>query len=279
MKKNLIIILKLLVSAYTFGQGFEPARKINYIKQPNSLVNVDKGLNRIFNSKSKKAETDKMLGTGSEFFQQLALNVSNTVPRITIKAVKLYAKVGKTTYLDFYILSSIPTLSTNPIDSARNLGNELQNIYGGLLNPYFSKTWYFNEEMDYQTRGLQVDLKGGYKLTESTKNLGTKNIYLHSGQLATEVRFLVPLFGSPTDNNLAGLTQIKVYGQVLYNNNKDYFSFFKDNNQNIPSNFLFSSTIEASLHIYNQIYISGGYSFSSISTIDNFGYFKMTYSK
>jgi hypothetical protein len=278
MKRYLLLIIGLLLSTAIFGQGFEPSRKIKYLKLPNKNVSREESLNLIFRTDTEKAKKDSMLGSGSEFFQQLAINVSNTVPRINIKAVKLYAKVGKTTFIDFYILSSIPTLSTNPIDSAKNLGNELQNLYGGLLNSYFSKTWYFNKEDDFQTRGIQLDLKGGYKLTESTKNLGTKNIYLHSGQLATEIRYLVPLFGTPNDENLAGLAQVKIYGQALYNNNSDYSSFFMDNNS-FPSNFLFSSTIEGSVHVFSQFYISGGYSFSSINTIDNLGYFKLTYSK
>lgn len=279
MKNNLLTILILVFVKLTFGQGFEPTRKINYIKLPNSGVNTGKGFNMIFNSESDQAKTDSLLGTGSEYFQQLAVNVTNTTPRINIKAVKLYAKVGKKTFIDFFVLSSIPTLSTNPLDSAKNLGNELQNIYGGLINSYFNKTWYFNKEDDYQTRGLQIDLKGGYKLTESAKNSGTKNIYLHSGQLATEMRFLVPLFGSPTAANLAGMAQFKINGQAVYNNSADYNNFFIDENKNNPSSLLFSSTIEGSIHVFNQFYISGGYSVSSINTIQNFGFFKLTYSK
>ncbi|MBK8244314.1 MAG: hypothetical protein IPK88_12875 [Saprospiraceae bacterium] len=262
MKKKLSFILFVLGTNLSFGQGFEPARKLNYTQPSINLM-----------------DSDSLNGTGSEIFQQLGINLTNTVPRVNIKAIKLYAKLGKKTFLDFYILSSIPTLSTNPDDSIKSLGNELQNIYGGLLNSYFSKTWYFNKDKDYQTRGLQLDIKGGYKLNESTKNGGTKNIYLHSGQFSTEIRFLVPLFGSPSDENLSGLAQFKIYGQALYNNNKDYLKFFEDDNQVKPSKVLFSSTIEASIHIFKQFFISGGYSFSSISTIENMGYFKLTYSK
>ncbi|GIZ10385.1 hypothetical protein [Flavobacterium sp. UMI-01] len=278
MKTFYYILLSSLIFNFSFGQGFEKARRINYVNTTDSLNKEKKGLNFLFNSDDEKTKTDE-LGSGAEFFQQLGLNLTNTVPRISIKAVKLYAKVGKNKFIDFYILSSIPTISASPSDSIKNLGNELQSLYGGLLNSYFSKTWYFNKETDYQTRGLQIDLKGGYKLTESSKNSGTKNVYLHSGQLASEIRFLVPLFGNPNDTNLAGLTQIKLFGQALYNSSSDYDNFFISADGTKPNNFLYSSTIEGSVHIFNQFYISGGYSFCSIKTIDDLGYFKLTYSK
>lgn len=272
------MILFVLLPLFTYGQGFEKARKINYVKIPNSLIANTKGLNFLFNENDKET-AEKNLGSGSEFFQQLGLNVTNTVPRISIKAVKLYAKVGKETFIDFYVLSSVPTISASPADSIKNLGNELQGMYGGLINSYFSKTWYINKETDFQTRGLQIEIKGGYKLTESSKNEGTKNIYLHSFQGAGELRYIVPLFGNPTDTDLAGLVQIKLYGQTLYNGSLDYEQFFASTDGAKPNNWLFSFACEASVHVINQFYISGGYSASSINTIEDFGFFKLTYSK
>lgn len=271
MKKIILLHALMLTTLFVGAQGFEPARKLKYLNLPSTkeIIGVD----------GTKSIGSDSVGGGAEILQQLAINVTNSTPRINIKAVKLYAQVGKQKFIDFYILSSIPTITTNPGDSAKNLGNELQNLYGGLLNSYFAQTFYFNKEDDYQTRGLQIDAKGGFKLTETSKNSGTKNIYLPSGQLATEFRFLIPLFGKPTDENLAGLVQLKLNGQMLYTNNADYDNFFETDDGKKPSSFLFSSNVEGSVHIFDQFYVSGGYSFGSISTIEDTGYLKLTYSR
>lgn len=268
MKALSVTLFLLFLNMLIFGQGIERPRKVNYLKPVGEIKGIEQ----------TKANED-YLGGGYEAFQQIALKFENTTPKVNIKALKLYAQVGEKKYLDFYILTSVPTWGANPVDSAKYLGNELQNLYGGLLNSYFSHSWYLNKNSDFELRGIQIDIKGGYKLCETTKTSGTKNIYLHSWQLATEIRYLIPLKNDISSDQLAGLAQLKFNGQAVFSGSDDYINYFTNKNQERPSRVMFSGNIEASVHVYNEFYLSGGYSFNSIDAIENYGYFTVSYSR
>jgi len=253
MKSKLTIVVLLLASINSFSQGFE--RK------------------RTFKTTGDEAPSN----TGGEILQQASITSATSTARLNLKVIKCYAKVGKK-YIDLYILSSIPVVATNPNDSIKNLGNELQSLYGGLANAYFSKTWSFFG--DDENEGLKLDFKGGYKLTETSKLKGKDNLYLHSAQAALELRFLAKLLAEPKEgSSQQGVFQAKATCQLFYNDSQDYYKSFRLSNGSDPSKFYASLNLEASLHIFDQFYVSGGASLSSLPSIQNLGYFKVTYSR
>ena len=265
MKKTLTLALIVLIAQLGFSQGFERPRS----------VEKEAGIKK----DSSQQEEEKFSRIKEpEIFQQLSINASEQL-RVNLKALKLYAQVGKDSYIDFYVLSSLPTNSIALGDSVEALGNELQSIYGGLVNSYLSKSWYLNKEDDRNQRGLQFELRGGYKLTNSSKDQGASDVFLHSAQGAAEIRFLIPLKKETTDDNMAGIIQLKASAQGVYSNSNEYQLFFTNDQGEKPSNFLGTINLEGSIHVVDQFYVSGGGSFSSLNQVGNVGYFKITYSK
>lgn len=268
-----IMALLCCFATLGFAQGFERPRK--------ALIQYDSigGQKTTTPTKTEDDKKDPFL----EVLQQIGLNVGNNgKPRLTVKAMRFDAEIRKGKHINFYLLSSIPTVNNNNLQEIqKSLGNELQGIYGGLLNSYFSQTFKFNkDETDNEVRGFQIELKGGYRMHETASPIDTTTTLVHTGQAGAEFRYLIPLRKNRNDSALAGNIQLKASFQGLYvGENGAYQNYFKAPDGVMPPKYFFSGTFEASIFVVNEFYLSGGYSFNSVNAIKPFGFLKLTYTK
>jgi len=145
-----------------------------------------------------------------------------------------------------------------------------------------AKTIYFAKGADYQTRGFQINLSGGYKLCEALAAKGTKNNFLHSAQGTVDIRLLIPLYkDAETSSSLAGLLQLKCGALGLLTHSQGLDSLFKDNPKInfINSNFIFAANAEINLNIIDEFAFAIGGNGNLPKTFAKGVYFKFIYNR
>ena len=237
-------------------------------------------------------DTTGVVEGGQQVLDQASVGFAGSSPNITLKTYKLSALIGKGTW-DLYLYNSVPAYSIDRSDSITNLGGDILNQLGGLMNVSLSKTGYFanGENKTYKDiKGGQIDFRMGGKLLDSQNRLGADKyeFMVPVLQSTIDVRYLIPLvnplerkknLNTDLRKGLMGNLSFRVYGGVMQVlNKKVYNRMFEDERGNAPKRAtLFTGNVEFNLFLTDQFFISAGYSMSNEQRVPNRSFFSISY--
>lgn len=194
-------------------------------------------------------------------------------PNVTLKTLKLTALLGKGEWgkWDFYIINTVPTLTVQSENEAReSFSSDLLHQIGGMFNVSLSKVAYFANGGDKENkdiRGAQFDFRAGGKVVDAKVRTGN-NFLIPMFQSSLDLRYLIPLVDPKKKqkenvtlrDKLAGNLSFRVYSTFMQIGNQEKYANVAANEKGVSANTtVLTLGGEINLFITGAFFISGGY--------------------
>jgi hypothetical protein len=254
-----------MIAAALVGLGLANSLEGQVVERPTKFTRILSG---------PAAGTDKPQGL---LLPDFTVEVGSASPRARIEVGKMYALVfGK--WIPFYFFTNLSALLPEGKDSAQFTAKELLSQFGGLANLSFAGQFNIDKHSVRGKKGLYGDIRGGAKLIELAGG-GDQRKLTGAAEAALNFNWLIPLANADNIDNQVGLLTINVRGTGNVTGGKRYKALFETPAGKVPPNAVFALNIDGSFHLFNQFYVSAGYSLSSNKAIPSGGFFGASISR
>lgn len=216
-----------------------------------------------------------------DILSQLAFNYSPDAVRSSIQLARYWVNPMGNVFIPIYFFSDPSVLLPAGKDSVKYTARELLSQIGGLLNVAVAKNYLFPGSVP-GLLGPQGDLRIGGKYVQMPSADSKRGTVV--GQLAGSFSWYMRVFADqnagqgkdlrsrPDTVSQKGVITLNVRGTADFLGGAAYRNLFKDASGNVPPAALGSVQLDGSIHLFDQLYLTGGYTFSISSLVKGSGF-------
>lgn len=216
----------------------------------------------------------------NEILQQMAFDYSPEGTRARLKLAKFWLEPMEGTFIPLYLFTNPSLLLPAGEDSADYTAQELLSQVGGLVNVAAAKPFLFKGSIPGQV-GPQGEVRIGGKYvqfpSEESNSLSGTFVAQAGGSLAWYMRLWgghytrAQLRNRPDTVSQAGVITFNARATASYLGGGRYRDLFASSTGDVPPSFLGSLQVDGTIHIFDQLFLTAGYTFSSSSLVEGSG--------
>ncbi len=237
-----------------------------FVERPPHYVRVARGLGVVGSQDSVPKP---------EVLQQTSLDFSSSSPTARFKVMKYYAKFGQS-WVPLFLYLSTPAVSPESADTSKVLASQILSPYGGAANMFLSKPFGITRHAIEGHEGLFLVPQIGGKLLD---NFSSPVSFTGAGYAELNLDAYLPVFATPNTDLQQGLISLHGSLAVHYVNSKVYerrFATITDGPSHLPA----AALVAGSIHIFEQLYVSIGYSWcTNVETLDHRTFATVSFSR
>jgi hypothetical protein len=168
-------------------------------------------------------------GDRTETFSQAGLALSETAPKVTVQALKVYLAVGKNASIPLYFSTTLPALSDTTL---KNTAASIFDEYGGLANLSigYDTRLKFGGLFDFENTdwGMFLDGRIGGRVVEEPGAGAQINRLLPMAHGVASLRLSLPIFADRAGTSRAGGVTLLLSGAASLSDASRLESYIED---------------------------------------------------